>query len=170
MRIKRLLILILLIFLVATCVVTIFSIPTFPSLQYLSIVEKYCNEYEVDVYIVLATIEIESGGNKYATSKVGAMGLMQLMPNTAQWMATKLGVEIVDYYDEETNIMLGVAYINYLKDRFSGDFLFCAYNAGEGVVKEWIKNGGEILYPETKAYVVKMNNMVRKLKNYIYLY
>ena len=153
-----------------TFVVATLFINNFGSLKYLDTVEKYCKEYSVDVYHALATIEVESGGNVNATSRVGAVGLMQLMPDTASWLAKKLGVKITDLYDPDTNICLGVAYIAYLNERFSGDMVFCAYNAGEGKVREWISNGGVVEYNETKLYVRKINETIKKLKNYIYLY
>lgn len=154
-----------------TFVIAIFSNYNFVSLKYLDTVERYCKRWEVDVYVALATIEVESGGNPSATSSAGAMGLMQLMPDTARWIAERIGIkEVNDYYDVETNVMLGVAYLAYLSKKFDGDMLYCAYNAGEGIVSEWIKNGGEIKYAETKNYVNKIKETVRNLKNYIYLY
>ena len=153
-----------------TFVVATLFINNFGSLKYLETVEKYCKEYNVDVYHALATIEVESAGNINATSRVGAVGLMQLMPDTATWLADKIGIKIVDLYDADTNICLGVAYIAYLNERFSGDMVFCAYNAGEGKAREWISNGGIIEYNETKHYVRKINATIKKLKNYIYLY
>ena len=167
---KKIVCLILLLVVAITCVVAIFSIEKFSSLKYLDTVEKYCKKWEVDVYVVLATIEVESGGNPTATSSVGAIGLMQLMPDTAKWIAEKIGIEVDDYYEEETNVMLGVAYISYLSKKFKGDTLYCAYNAGEGTVQKWLENGGEIKYPETKNYLNKIKITIRKLKNYIYLY
>ena len=168
--VKKTVCLILLLLVAITCVIAIFSTKNFSSLKYLDTVEDYCKRWEVDVYVALATIEVESGGNPDATSKVGAVGLMQLMPDTAEWIAGRIGVEVSDYYDEEANVMLGVAYIAYLSSKFDGDMLYCAYNAGEGVVQKWIEGGGEIKYSETQSYVRKINDTVRNLKNYIYLY
>lgn len=167
---KKIICLILLLLVAITFVVAIFTTSGFSSLKYLDTLENYCKKWEVDVYVALATIEVESGGNPTATSSAGAIGLMQLMPDTAEWIAKRIGVEVDDYYDEETNVMLGVAYIAYLSKKFDGDMLYCAYNAGEGVVREWIENGGDIKYSETKNYVRKINQTVRSLKNYIYLY
>ena len=140
------------------------------SLKYITTVEKWCKEYNVDVYIALATIEVESGGDENAVSNVGAIGLMQLMPKTADWIAKECGVETNDYFAVDTNIRLGVAYLSYLSKKFDGDMVFCAYNAGEGVVKKWIEDGGEIKYKETREYVEKIKNMIKRIKNKVYLY
>ena len=170
MQTAKKIIFILLSLVAITCVIAIFSIKQFKSLRYLDTVEKWCKEYEVDVYVVLATIEVESGGEVMSTSHRGAMGLMQLMPNTAEWLADRLGVEVTDYYDVDSNIMLGVAYLDYLSERFDGDWVYCAYNAGEGVVREWIREDRGIVYSETKIYVEKINKIMRNLKEYRYLY
>lgn len=140
------------------------------SLKYLSTVEKWCKEYNVDVYVALATIEVESRGCEDAVSNVGAIGLMQLMPKTADWIAKEYGICVKDYFAVDTNIRLGVAYLSYLSQKFEGNMVFCAYNAGEGVVKKWIENGGEIKYRETQEYVKKIKNIIKRLKNKVYLY
>ena len=74
-------------------------------------------------------------------------------------------METKDYFAVDTNIRLGVAYLSYLSKKFDGDMVFCAYNAGEGVVKKWIENGGEIKYKETREYVEKIKNMIKRIKN-----
>ena len=140
-------------------------------LKYVDVAEQWCRVYCVDVYWVLATIEVESGGKEDAVSHVGAQGLMQLMPETAKWLIEKLDIEVkTDIFEPELNIRLGTAYLAYLGDRFEGDNVFCAYNAGEGVVREWINQGGEIKYNETKQYVKRIKSVIRRLKDLAYLY
>ena len=167
---RKIIILILLLLVAITCVVAIFCYDNFPSLKYLEIVERLSKKWEVDVYLVLATIEVESSGNPNAKSSAGAIGLMQLMPDTAQWVSERIGIEGKDYYDVETNLTLGIAYIAYLDKKFDRKMAICAYNAGEGVVREWIGQGGKIKYVETEQYLEKIEARIKKLKNYIYLY
>ena len=72
---------------------------------------------------------------------------MQLMPDTAEWVAHKLGEDGADYsfdklYDPQTNIRFGTWYLGYLSRRFDGDAtkIVCAYHAGQGNVDSWLKN------------------------------
>ena len=99
--------------------------------------------------LVLAVIGIESAGNTDAVSSAGAQGLMQLIPATA----TRFGVS--DATDPAQNIKGGVAYLNWLMDRFDSDplMVLAAYNAGEGAVTA---NSGVPPYAETRDYVPKV--------------
>ncbi|NPD15290.1 lytic transglycosylase domain-containing protein [Xinfangfangia sp. D13-10-4-6] len=104
---------------------------------------------DVSPALVLAVIGIESAGRKEAVSSAGAVGLMQLIPATAE----RFGV--TDSTDPAQNIKGGVAYLDWLLDEFDNDPLMAlaAYNAGEGAVK---KNGGVPPYAETRDYVPKV--------------
>jgi hypothetical protein len=99
--------------------------------------------------LALAVIGIESGGRADAVSSAGAVGLMQLIPATAQ----RFGV--TDSTDPVQNIKGGVAYLDWLMKEFDGDplMVLAAYNAGEGAVK---RNGGVPPFAETRAYVPKV--------------
>lgn len=99
--------------------------------------------------LVLAMIGIESAGKTDAVSSAGAIGLMQLIPATAE----RFGVG--DSLDPTQNIKGGVAYLNWLMKEFGGDplMVIAAYNAGENAVK---KNGGVPPFAETRAYVPKV--------------
>jgi soluble lytic murein transglycosylase-like protein len=99
--------------------------------------------------LVLAVIGIESAGRAEAVSSAGAVGLMQLIPATAE----RFGV--TDSTDPAQNIKGGVAYLDWLMREFDGDplMVLAAYNAGEGAVR---KNGGVPPYAETRAYVPKV--------------
>lgn len=99
--------------------------------------------------LVLAVIGIESGGRAEAVSSAGAVGLMQLIPATAE----RFGV--TDSRDPAQNIRGGVAYLDWLLKEFASDpvMALAAYNAGEGAVR---KNGGVPPYAETRAYVPKV--------------
>lgn len=134
--------------------------------DYMPIIKKYGKEYEVDVSLVLAIINTESRFDKSAVSKKGAVGLMQLMPATAEFVASTLG-EAFDkksLFNEETNIKYGIYYLHYLFCKYNevNDVLFC-YNAGEGVYLNFInENNGtfdkdKIEIKETKNYINKVN-------------
>ncbi len=99
--------------------------------------------------LVLAMITTESGGRQDAESGAGASGLMQLMPATAARFS------VTDIKDPAQNIKGGVAYLEWLLEKFDGDpiLALAAYNAGENAV---IKNGGVPEYAETRAYVPKV--------------
>lgn len=120
----------------------------------------YAKEYNLDEALVFAIIKNESNFNPYAKSTSGALGLMQIMPRTGQWIASELGVEYYSniLYDEETNIRFGCFYLNYLYSKFNNlDIVICAYNAGEVAVKKWLDSDGnldvsKIDYTETYNY------------------
>jgi len=99
--------------------------------------------------LVLAVIAVESAGRTDAVSSAGAGGLMQLMPDTAE----RFGV--TDRMDPAQNIRGGVAYLDWLLDRFDGDAVLAlaGYNAGEGAVD---RNAGVPPFAETRAYVPKV--------------
>lgn len=104
---------------------------------------------DVSPALVLAVMGIESAGRKDAVSSAGAVGLMQLIPATAE----RFGV--TDSTDPAQNIKGGVAYLDWLMNEFDNDpvMVLAAYNAGEGAVK---KNQGVPPYAETRDYVPKV--------------
>lgn len=109
------------------------------------IMAHYGDYYQVDPLLIELIIEQESAFDPFALSPTGAMGLMQLMPDTA-WL---LGVN--DPWDPEQNIEGGVRYFAEQMDRFgSVELALAAYNAGPGSVETW---GGVPPYPETVNYV-----------------
>lgn len=112
----------------------------------LQLVNMFCDEIGVDPDLVKSMISIESNFDPRATSKCGAMGLMQLMPDTAR----SLGVE--DAYDIYQNLNGGITMIRKLLESFNGDvkLALAAYNAGSGRVREY---GGVPPIPETENYV-----------------
>ncbi len=158
MRIKILSLVVAAVCLVFTLFVAIDVL--FP-IRYYGIIKKYCKEYNVQPSVVLSVIWTESKFRPDAVSLAGAQGLMQLMPSTAKWLSSQLGCDEDDLSDPEYNIMLGVYYLSYLKTKFSGDYIFAAYNAGEGNVEKWISAGGEIRFPETRDYVDRINAVNR---------
>lgn len=149
--------------------VYLFIITAYP-LKYEEIIRECSDEYGVDPYLVAAIICTESGFRSDAKSNKGAVGLMQIMPDTGEWLAGKIGLKGYNasmLEDPETNIALGSWYIKYLSDRFGGDMdlIAAAYNAGQNKVSEWLgderysRDGAliEIPYEETDNYVKKVN-------------
>jgi Transglycosylase SLT domain len=115
------------------------------------IVREAAERHDLDPALVKAVISTESSWNPYAVSPKGAMGLMQLVPATAE----RFGVG--NPYDPAQNVEGGTAYLKSLLDRYHGDLKksLAAYNAGPGAVDE---SGGVPWYPETRRYVQKVTN------------
>lgn len=116
-------------------------------LEYADLIVSYSMARDLDPALVSAIILCESSYNPMAESRVGARGLMQMMEDTAEWVAHKLDEDDADYsfdllYDPETNIRFGTWYLSYLSRRFDGDAtkIVCAYHAGQGNVDAWLKN------------------------------
>ena len=138
--------------------------------QYKESIVRYSNEFGVDPYFTAAVINTESGFDPNAVSHAGAMGLMQIMPETGEWIAGKLGVD--DYsknrlLEPELNIRFGCWYLNFLKERFDGDnkLMSAGYNAGHNRVDGWLDDRGisgdglqldNIPFEETDRYVKKV--------------
>ena len=110
------------------------------------LIKKYAKRHGVDENLVRAVLQKESGGNPAAVSPKGAMGLMQLMPETAQSM----GVQ--DPLNPEENVAAGVKFLKYCLNTFCQNvpLALAAYNAGPETVKRY---GGVPPYPETQQYV-----------------
>lgn len=121
------------------------------------LIDKYSEQAGLDVDFVRAVINQESGFNPNATSKCGAMGLMQLMPGTAQ------GLGVTNAYDPEQNIQGGTKYLKGLLDRFDNNksLALAAYNAGPNAVKKY---GGIPPYQETQNYVKSVLSKYDKMK------
>lgn len=117
-------------------------------LDLVPIILAKAKKYNLDPQLVRAVIEVESAFNPNAVSRVGAGGLMQLMPGTAYNLGCR------DRFDPEQNIEAGAKYLRMMMDRFgSWDLAIAAYNAGPGNVE---KAGGIPPFAETQHYVVKV--------------
>lgn len=143
--------------------------------KYSKQVSAMAAEYCLDEDLVFAVIRAESNFRADAVSSSGAIGLMQLLPSTAAFMAISAGEEeTVDLFDAERNIELGCRYLSYLSKKFEDqDTLLAAYNAGEGIVRRWLSDpryggGGtmlrEIPYRETRSYVKKVKKFYKCYK------
>lgn len=131
-------------------------------------IEEASTNYGVDPYLVCAVIKCESNWDEDARSDAGAVGLMQMMPSTAEEVA-RLGLVDASAYDPDnltdpdTSIIYGVAYLAYLQRNLSDrDEVIAAYNAGLGAVSQWIADGSDVSdaveYPETAAYLARVNS------------
>jgi len=114
-------------------------------------VQEAADRHQVDPALVIAMIEAESSWNPRAVSPKGALGLMQLVPATAERFS------VGDVFDPAQNIEGGVKYLRWLLERYNGDLekTLAAYNAGEGAVD---RAGGVPNYAETRAYVRKVSD------------
>ena len=119
-----------------------------------SIFQKASDTYGVSVSLLTAMAKQESNFQANATSKSGAMGIMQLMPSTASYFGC------TDPYDPEQNIMAGAKYISELLNKYNGDtsLALAAYNAGSGNVAKY---GGIPPFKETQNYVAKITGYMR---------
>jgi dephospho-CoA kinase len=114
-------------------------------LEYRDEIQRISGEYNLSPALIASVIRNESSFRPAAESSVGARGLMQVMPETAEWIAHKLKVDnysLEQLYNPETNIRFGCWYLNYLSTLFHGDPLcvVCAYHAGQGEISSWLTN------------------------------
>ena len=118
-----------------------------------SLIKEAAARYQVDPRLVDAVAQTESGGNQEAVSPAGAVGVMQLMPETAAGLG-------VNPYDKRQNIEGGAKYLRQMMDIFGGDVqkAVAAYNAGPQAVKEY---NGIPPYRETQDYVNKVLDIYR---------
>jgi soluble lytic murein transglycosylase-like protein len=130
-----------------------------PSVNYSKIVVPLSRRYGVDWKLVTAVIAAESNFDPCATSPKGAMGLMQVMPETAQ----DYEVDSVKLYNPETNISAGVRHLKMLTQHYNGDLTLAvaAYNAGQGTVDKY---NGVPPYGETQTYVKRVLDYKADLK------
>ena len=103
------------------------------------------NIHGIDPNLVMAVIHIESRGNAYALSPVGAMGLMQIMPPTGEELAAKLDIPwrgSQTLFDPLLNVRIGIAYLEQLESRYgSMPTALAAYNWGPGRIDSRIRHG-----------------------------
>jgi len=138
-------------------------------LDYKTEIETQALAYNLDPHFIASVIWVESKFDASATSGKGAVGLMQIMPDTGVWIAGKLGVDEFseqDLWRPETNIALGCWYLDYLSDRYDGEttLILAAYNGGPGRVDDWLANAEytsngnlhSIPYGETDDFVKRV--------------
>ena len=151
-------------------------------MKYAQLIDEACAQKGLDRALVYAVVRTESGFDPNAVSGVGARGLMQLMPDTFDWVQMRRGItETLDQdllFDPAVNIDYGTDMLKLLETEFSSrDNILCAYHAGWGRVKQWLadeeyapdgKNVQNIPFADTAAYVKKVNKTIeiyRRLYN-----
>lgn len=135
-----------------------------------AIIRQAAVQNGIDPLMVAALINVESKFKEENISHVGAVGLMQLMPETALWVAEQSGISYrgtEDLSDPTLNIQLGSWYLAYLNKQFKGNWVvvIAAYNGGPGRVNRWLENGDwdglldtsdKIPVGETRHYVQRV--------------
>ncbi len=150
-------------------------------LKYQTEIVRFSQSNKLNPSLVGAMVFAESGFNPKAVSHKGAIGLMQIMPNTGEWIAQELGEKgysSEELLNPEKNLRIGTWYLAYLKRLYKdNDYLALAsYNAGHRNVSRWVREGTwsgdsvkieQIPFPETKKYLIKIL-FYRKVYNYLY--
>lgn len=144
-------------------------------IKYQAEILRYSNEFGLEPELIASVINTESHFNKSAKSDKGAIGLMQIKLSTANFIIEyyKLNekIEEADLFIPETNIRFGAMYINYLSKKFEKiDTALAAYNAGETIVRSWLRNEDysedkltlkNIPFGETRNYVLKIKSNLK---------
>ena len=132
-------------------------------LHYQQIVRGHARNYHLDPALVAAVIYQESKFRADAKSSSGAIGLMQLRPETAEGIAIRTGgthFQVSDLYNPEINVRYGSWYLRHLLDKYGDERdALAAYNAGQRNVDEWHAEGKDIQFPETRAYVDRVEHL-----------
>jgi soluble lytic murein transglycosylase len=132
-------------------------------LHYEQIVRGHAKNYGLDPALVAAVIYQESKFKADAKSESGAIGLMQLKPETAEGIAIRTGgtrFRTSDLYDPEINVRYGSWYLRHLLDKYGDEkTALAAYNAGQRNVDEWRAEGKGIQFAETRAYVDRVEHL-----------
>ncbi|RYD06862.1 hypothetical protein N752_01675 [Desulforamulus aquiferis] len=149
--------------------------------EHQEVIYYYAEVNHLDPLLVASIIKTESNFNPNAISPKGARGLMQIMPNTGEWIYQQISGGSLNQdklFDAETNIALGTWYLADLSAEFKGDLVLviASYNAGRGNVKNWLttqhwtgehKTIDQIPFMETRQYIRKVL-WNQKVYNYLY--
>jgi soluble lytic murein transglycosylase len=132
-------------------------------LRYEQIVRGHAHNYDLDPALLAAVIYQESKFKADARSSSGALGLMQLLPATAEGIAVHTGgtqFRTSDLYDPEINIRYGSWYLRHLLNKYDDEeTALAAYNAGQDNVDRWRASGSGIQFAETRAYVKRVEEL-----------
>lgn len=121
-------------------------------------IEQASQRFGIPALWIRAVIRVESAGNPSATSPAGAIGLMQIMPDT--WASLRVRPRLGrDPYDPHDNIFAGAAYLREMHDRYGSPGFLAAYNAGPGRYEEYLA-GRSALPAETRAYVSALGPLI----------
>lgn len=150
-------------------------------LEYSNQIAVYSRMNQVNPAMISAIIFVESRFNPKAKSHKGALGLMQIMPQTGAWVAEKLlwkDFSKQDLLDPDKNLKAGIWYLAYLKRQYKqNDYLaLAAYNAGSRYVSEWLEADiwdgdkvklDQIPFQETRKYLIRIM-IIRRIYRYLY--
>lgn len=154
----------------------------FYPIHYKDEIRRHANQHEIDPFIVAAIIKVESNYKAGAKSGKGALGVMQIMPDTAKWIINKAKLPDTSMEniknEPDMNIEMGTWYLKSLYNQFDGNqiAMIAAYNAGPTNVKNWIKSGRwdgrletskDIPFGETRHYVQRVTHYH---KQYVRIY
>ncbi|WP_410053139.1 lytic transglycosylase domain-containing protein [Bradyrhizobium sp. SZCCHNR1015] len=114
------------------------------------------HRFDIPEHWIYAVMRIESGGDRWARSSKGAIGLMQIMPETWRDLRARYGLG-ADPFDPHDNVLAGAAYLRELHDRYGSPGFLAAYNAGPGRYERHLATGRP-LPDETRAYVAKLSS------------
>jgi len=146
-------------------------------LQYDDLVTQYAAEFELEATLVLAVIKTESSFDSQAESSAGAQGLMQITPDTFDWLQTKRREtrDAAEIFEPETSICYGSFFLRLLLDEFEDErTALAAYHAGRGQVNRWLKESANsadgktlthIPSAETAHYVSKVITAKNRYEN-----
>jgi soluble lytic murein transglycosylase len=144
-------------------------------IHYADLTTLYSRRHDLDPFLVAAIMRVESRYQPDAMSCKGARGLMQLMPDTGRWAATRLGIEGYSddlLFEPEINIGIGAWYLRQLLNQFDGNLAvaLAAYNGGPSNVEKWLSSGEwsgsiddleQIPFGETARYVDRVSRAYR---------
>jgi soluble lytic murein transglycosylase len=132
-------------------------------LHYSEIVRGHARNYDLDPALLAAVIYQESKFRSNARSDRGAIGLMQLLPETAKGIATRTGgskFQVSDLYDPEINVRYGAWYLRHLIERYGDErTALAAYNAGQANVDSWRQRGVPVQFEETRHFVDRVEQL-----------
>jgi len=149
-------------------------------LLYRELIEKYAGQFNLEPALIAAVILCESSFDPDAISYVEARGLMQIMPDTAEWIAESTGEPNYSHerlYEAELNIRMGTWYLNYLAKLFDRDVrkIVCGYHAGQNRVAQWLSNPeyssdgvtlDVIPFPDTAGYEARVQRAIVAYRKY----
>lgn len=167
---KRILLLILILFISALFYRSGWVGKAIYPIHYKQQIQASANKFGVDPLLVAAIIRVESNYKTDLKSSKGAVGIMQIMPETAEWILNKEGFDTLslnDLYLAQANIQIGTKYIDLLNQYFHSNLIeiIAAYNAGQGNVSKWRESGiwdgtqdsiEQIPFWETRSYVERV--------------
>jgi soluble lytic murein transglycosylase len=134
-------------------------------LRYEAIVRGHARNYHLEPELLAAVIYQESKFDADARSSSGAIGLMQLLPDTAKGIAARTGGSrfvVDDLLEPELNIRYGAWYLRHLLDKYGNEGMaLAAYNAGQTNVDRWRAEGSGIRFAETRHYVDRVQELKR---------